>query len=320
MAIIQNPETFNDFDAMRAELACIYWPHTVVHHSPCVDGLTAAWVWKERSKQRALPLNVEPYRWEAGNISAKYGNTVFVDMTPTVAEIERLLASGSKVWILDHHASALRVLDGLSDLCHDARRQGRLRIWLDQSMSGAMLAWRVVNGDKRPLPLVSYAQDRDLWRFELPGVDPFTYALHNAMGEGLAGLNRISAEPFEDVIRKWRPVVEYVNGKVKQALPRAERVLAYIGKDGAPVDVWAINATEWRSEIGHGLAVAFPFIALVWWREDGIIHCSLRSDGPNPANVAELAQNMGGGGHPRASGFKWRKPLEELFVVGGSDG
>ena len=79
-------------------------------------------------------------------------------------------------------------------------------------------------------------------------------------------------------------------------------------KDVGGYLVPTVNAVMFQSEIGNRLNELYPdspFAALYFDLADGNRKWSLRSRGE--FNVAELAENFGGGGHKNAAGF-----IEEL--------
>jgi len=62
-----------------------------------------------------------------------------------------------------------------------------------------------------------------------------------------------------------------------------------------------INAPLWQSEIGHHLYTHKAPVAIIWWRRQGKIVVSLRSD--KTVDVAKIAESFGGGGHPASAAF-----------------
>jgi hypothetical protein len=305
---------YNDYEAMLEKLDDGFFPGAVIYHTPCADGLVAAWCAWEKSLGTGTIVKLIGYKWGYDLPDTGIANRIlFVDVTPPMEYVASLLRCGADVWIADHHASAQSVLDKMPDICRTARESGRFMVWINQSMSGAMMSWRLFNETQRPPDVVRFTQDRDLWKHELPGTDEMAYAIHTACARGIEGIKKLNETPFYETVREWRSVCAYVEAKVSRYAEVAELVVAPLGVDGDGVTVWAANTTEWRSEVGHLLAKREPHIALIWWRQDGMIHCSLRSDGPNAPDVAVLARNMGGGGHKQAAGFKWNGALDELL-------
>lgn len=150
----------------------------VIYHNNCADGFCAAYVARQKYPNATfLPLdyNVEP---PYGPVEGK--NVLVLDFSWPTRELNEALAVRAKSFrILDHHKSAQETLAGLPFATFDMNR------------SGAGLAWDYLFGKNSPddgqtvrdfgdgvicencsrLPrpwFVNYAEDYDLWKFELP--------------------------------------------------------------------------------------------------------------------------------------------------------
>lgn len=78
--------------------------------------------------------------------------------------------------------------------------------------------------------------------------------------------------------------------------------------DGAQIvefegmEVLAVNTPMSASKIGNDLVKMKPPVGIIWSELSDLIYVSLRSDGT--VNVGEIASKYGGGGHPKAAGFR----------------
>lgn len=266
----------------------------VYYHKGCMDGLGAAYaVWADQGDEDTVYIPVA------------YTDTIempttpcvitFVDFCPKREVLDLLLASAHarRVQIIDHHASAERELTGLT--------HPKLLKIIDQSKSGATLAWETIHGGEPPL-LLRHIEDRDLWRFKLEESRP----LHAA----LSG-------------RDWTfdQLHELVNGHATALAKLSVIGRALLVKHERDVrDVLASNGRHTRifgetvpicngpftlaSDLGHAMIQANPAAqyAATYWDTAEHRTFSLRSS-PEGADVSLIAEKFGGGGHPHAAGF-----------------
>ncbi|MCI0350708.1 MAG: DHHA1 domain-containing protein, partial [Acidobacteriales bacterium] len=163
--------------------------------------------------------------------------------------------------------------------------------------SGAMMAWQHFFPDVPAPRLIEHIQDRDLWRFALPGTreiqaNVFSYpydfgvwdVLMNADVEGL----RTGGEAIER--KHHKDIAELVKVTKRRMV---------IGGFDVPV---ANLPYTLSSDAGHLMAQQEPFAAC-WWMTQADVVFSLRSSGDG-LDVSEIAKNYGGGGHRNAAGFK----------------
>ena len=94
---------------------------------------------------------------------------IFIDFSPTREEAEKLLNEDQVLMVIDHHIGAIKKLEGLAPL------YSNYICWLDNTRAGCGLAHELfIAGSRENLEfdrmtiLSDYAEDRDLWKFELP--------------------------------------------------------------------------------------------------------------------------------------------------------
>jgi oligoribonuclease NrnB/cAMP/cGMP phosphodiesterase (DHH superfamily) len=198
--------------------------------------------------------------------------------------------------VLDHHKTAE---EALKDLEHP-----NLNITFDMNKSGARLTWEFFSADKTPQDppwLIKFIEDRDLWRFAIPGsaevhtyLQSFPFDFDKWDGIYASLENRGSRA---GVIEAGKSIVRFRDTQVSQICDQAE--LRTIGGHEVPV----VNATAFWSEVGHELLERFPERPFVvsWYRgKDGKVKLSLRSRKEFDCSV--VAKLYGGGGHAQASG------------------
>lgn len=264
----------------------------VLYHAGCYDGFGAAWAaWRKFGEEATyLPVKYgDPFpdvAWDC--------DLYIVDFSYPRNVLESRALDPSycinvtDLRVLDHHKTAQADLAGLP-FCT-----------FDMNKSGARLAWEYFHGASVP-ELILYIEDRDLWRFALPGSREAAMYLR--------------AEPFD--FRRWNDL------KWKFGYDFDDQVLrdgaAMLRLERQQVDlmcrqfVWielgghrvpAANATVFFSEVGDRLCELHPdapFAAYWMDRGDGKRQWGLRSRGG--CDVAAVAKLYGGGGHAAAAGF-----------------
>lgn len=301
-------------------------PDLCIYHFPCLDGLTAAWAIRQRFPSvQCLPSNYG----DAADLSVFEGKHILmVDFTYPREVIEQILSVAASVTILDHHESAMQVLQPLLD-------EGLVEGEFDMSRSGARMAWDycfpageagpfdevgtitdydvgtnswVHDGEIGVVPrLVNYVQDRDLWLWSLRdsravnawiGSQPMDFDHWDHIAVELQNDKR-----FHEIIEVGGACVEQLNNFVMLSIQAAKRFMTIGG-----VDVAVVNAPHYlSSDIGNILSEDVPFAATYFDNGKGERVFSLRSKfgkQTQALDVSKIAQLYGGGGHKAASGFR----------------
>ena len=261
-------------------------PALVIYHDHCTDGWTAAWVAHRYFEKSCRSCEL---------LAASYGDTppkvdgrdvVIVDFSYSRDVLVKMRERARSLLVLDHHRTAEEALRGLPF------------VTFDMSRSGAGLAWdRFFPFEARPW-IVDYVEDRDLWRWVLPGSQAVSAYLRTVLFD-LEAWTRLSKEPVGDVVARGRAVLAHIDMIVRGNVGRAS-----IGSLGGH-DVPVVNASGAISETGNTLASKAPFAAVWFVDERGRYQYSLRSSRENPdhLDVSEIAKRFGGGGHRHAAGF-----------------
>jgi oligoribonuclease NrnB/cAMP/cGMP phosphodiesterase (DHH superfamily) len=296
----------------------------VIYHAPCADGFTAAWIFREayRHAMRQEPTFIGAQYGDDPPIEACRGAEVFVvDFCYPLEALTDLSYVARSVHVLDHHRTAAPIVHDWADRC------GNARVSFDEDRSGARLAWdycRRLPGREGTMPaLVSYVEDRDLWRHRLPA----TRAINAVVQVTEQRWDRWTdlADKLDHtqrrltVVAQGQALLEAAERQIEAALKTAFMVRLYV--DDRELDVPAVNSQVHISELGHRLAQrSYEDIGAVVSIRDidsGLaLVVSLRAVGE--AEVHEVAACYGGGGHPKAAGFV--APMTRVEALPAIDG
>lgn len=275
-------------------------PHTVIlYHARCTDGFGAAWAaWKALGDDGVLYVPVthgDPPPWDLINADTA---VYCLDFSYPRATCDAITEAAGSLLIIDHHKTAAEDLEDF-----------KVAI-IDQTQSGAVLAWKHFNPAEFVPPILKYIEDRDLWRWKMTNsrevnawirsvpktFDDFDKAAPEVLtfGGGMATLLGMAI-----LADQRRRVSEICEAAVQELF------------EGAWIP--HVNTATDVSEVCEHLLEKHkdaPFAGA--WSVDGQgrVKWSLRSRGD--FDVSLLALDAGGGGHPDAAGFTCANP----FVAG----
>lgn len=254
----------------------------VLYHADCLDGSCAAWV----------ASTLYP---EAQYIACNYGdpvgewqdkNILILDFSFSLDAMHRIAKIAKTVLIMDHHKTAIESLTNLPS---------NVQSVFDIQRSGARIVWDYYYPNTTPLWIVSYVEDRDLWKFSLHMSEEVSAYLRDEITD----------------IKSWKEILDYglnrarEHGAIrlhsqKQAIKRICSQSIMVKLDG--YDVPMAIAPIYYSEVAGNLAIAYgaPF-AISLYIKNGKWNYSLRSRGD--FDVSEVAKRYGGGGHKSAASF-----------------
>ena len=310
-------------------------PITVIYHADCADGFGAAYAaWRRFGDNATYRPMHHGHPWEMAEIA---GHAVYIlDFSFPPDKLEAISSLAQSVVQIDHHTSArqpwahllIRTADGGESYRHPTLA---LTLCFNLDKSGARLAWEYFH-PAQPVPLIlRHIEDMDLWRFALPDTRAVSRALRLHDFDFATWNALIDASPNPDSPRYQALIAE---GEAIERFFQTEidrlaqsRLVMPARLRGEPLDplqalrhglptlvdderAWraisglAINASAmFSSELGDRLAERSGSFGLIWQLgADGQVKASLRARGN--VNVAEIAANYGGGGHPNAAGFR----------------
>ena len=265
---------------------------------------------------------------------------IFIDFSPTREEAEDLLNEGHNVIVIDHHIGAFIKLDGLEN------KFVNYFYWFNNDKAGCGLANEIfIEGTGREelefdrMSIISaYAEDRDLWKFELPyskeinagllelfndramswdDVDGMWRLLNTSIEFNDEWYNPDSEEFMDLVLMLGRNKIEYDAKYVQKFFKLAEKKKLPLIKIGG-VEMYCFNNSNLISEVGNKLTeLDYPscqYFIVHKYNKDGVLQTpqvvlSFRSTDELP-DVRLVAVQLGGNGHRNACGAELK--LEDL--------
>lgn len=256
----------------------------VIYHGNCLDGFTSAYIAWKKFGDNANYFGVTDRQNPPPDLEGK--EVYIIDYSYPLDVMLSLQEKAKKLVVIDHHVSAENDVKSLDNYV------------FDNNHSGAYLAMKYFFPEMEN-KLVDYVEDSDLYKFVLPNSREISkyFSLVDFDFTDFVELdnNLNSISGIEKIIDYGNILLKIQTKKVEFFSERAEKVIF----EG--YEIYAVNATERISDIGHALAKKTDLFGLVYHFEDGFWKCSLRGTGK--VDVSLIAQKYGGGGHHNASGF-----------------
>lgn len=286
-----------------------------VYHEDCNDGLVAAYcVWEKFPEARFYPAQ---YKITPIPEVKETDTVIIVDFSFPPEQLKALADNCKFVYVLDHHASAIELLE---DFSHP-----NVEMVLDTSKAGSLLTWEALYtpNEKKdgPPPIVKYANDYDLWTFEY-GKDTdafvrFMYAQPDTFEAcKLYGIDCDDDHPrIQHALEIGHILINDDEEKIKWHLENSTRIIR-VGEHRFPIPL--CNVPRYiLSKTMNRLAQDY-FFAIGYSEGEGgrklRFNCSEVSD----IDLTEVAGLFGGGGHQRSAGavvdlnYPWDKFQERI--------
>lgn len=269
-----------------------------IYHGNCLDGFAAAWVvWKIFGESNTEYF-AGVYQQEPPSVEKRY--VTIVDFSYRRPVLLKMAEQAESIRIIDHHKSAE------ADLRDFPARN--VKVHFDMEHSGCILTWMHFCPDREPPQLLKHIEDRDLWKFALPCTREITAALASYEMNFKTWDMLMNPECLLGMHIEGLAIARKHNKDVEN-LVRSNMYWIEIG--GVSVPVANLPATL-TSDAGNLMATQFAphsFAACFWNNKYGRTF-SLRSV-EGGADVSEVAEIYGGGGHKHAAGFSvgWDHPL-----------
>lgn len=264
----------------------------VIYHDQCRDGFGAAYAAWKKFGDTASYLPAKTQAQVPAGLSDK--EIYIVDYSFKLPELEVLRAANKSVVVIDHHRTSKAAVTAFPE-----------NVYRDDN-SGAVLAWNYFHPNTEVPLLLKYIEDHDLWKFELEHTREFGAAFgeYEQDFETWDKLvqNLSDRDDFTRFISLGATIARFEDRLVQKMLAFKELV-SFEGHE-----VYSLNTDRiYRSILGHHLATMNSTkgriaIGIVYYRYDGMVHCSLRSNGN--VDVAVIAEKYGGGGHKNAASIR----------------
>lgn len=264
----------------------------VIYHDQCRDGFGAAYAaWKKFGDDASyIPRKTQ----EAVLEGLQHKEIYIVDYSYKKPELDELVKHNKSVVVIDHHATSEEAVTSFKQNVFDLEH------------SGAVLAWKYFHPHTEVPKLLLYIEDHDLWRFKMEHNREFGSALgeYNQDFETWDKLNENldDRDDFSKFISLGGVIAGFEDKLVQKLLAFKEKI-SFEGKE-----MYAVNCSRlYRSIVAHELSTlngkeGGVEMAIVYYRYDGKVHCSLRSN--DEVDVRAMAEKYGGGGHKNASSIR----------------
>lgn len=275
----------------------------IIYHNPCPDGIASAWVAHKYAKENKLNY---VFHGICTNSSQEFTpmlteiiknkNILFIDYAPTEGQYKIASKLASSIFILDHHVT------------NKERYQKNRNALFDMNLSGVGLAWEYFYyGEKMPVYL-EMIQERDLWKWKTEYAQEFTNGLHYCGGDKLIPYCKLMYEieqkpsKMTNIIAMGTTIEKNKQNKINNIVQNLTKVNIY-----NTFKVCIINCTdiELISDLGNAIMKMCICDFVAMWKynhENETYSISFRSCDTSPADVSKIAKELGGGGHPNASG------------------
>ena len=273
----------------------------VIYHDQCRDGFGAAYAaWKKFGDDASyIPRKTQDPVPEGLTHKEIY----IVDYSYNKEQLDELVAKNKSVVVIDHHATS-----------EVAVRSFKHNVF-DMEHSGAVLAWHYFHPHSEVPKLLLYIEDHDLWKFKKEHNREFGAALgeYNQDFETWDRLveNLSDRDDFSKFISHGATLAGFEDKLVQKLLTFREKI-EFEGNE-----MYAVNCSRiYRSIVANKLAELNKSegklaMAIVYYRYDARVHCSLRSIGD--VDVSKMAEKYGGGGHKNASSIRVKSFTELPF-------
>lgn len=281
---------------------------TIIYHSPCRDGLAAAWV----ASKFCPGIECIPATFGDPPPDVTCKRVLIADFSYSRDVLLDMVSKAMSILVLDHHKSAEEALVGLGG--------GNLAVKFDMESSGAGMVLDYFldhDADYHPaedlvdamIRLVDYVEDRDLWQWKMPKSREVSAALDSYP---------LTFESFDKAAFQFARDGHFSLAEEGEAILRYQtRLIDRLVEDRRRVSlgghsVWAVNTAVLMSEAANRLSEdpTSPF-GITWYQNAEGLYCySLRSrpEGSN-FDTTSVAVPLGGGGHRNASGIRSKTPL-----------
>lgn len=282
-------------------------PTTIIHHANCPDGFGSAWLMNQTVQDATI-------------IAASYGDplppevhdadVIIVDFCYPTDQLLELQVRARSCLILDHHQTSLNylehsefmVFDSVTELQGETFSGPVFVAVLDMSRSGVGLVMQFTG---KQVPFLHYVEDRDLWKFQYPDT-PDMFAAVTSQPYTIQAWDDLEAVYLPELLEQGKAINRYRDKLIADTVATARMALLPTGHR-----VWVVASPyAIGSDVAGELAKRTPELFAAYYVDSpDSIRFGLRST-PEGMDVAEIAEQLGGGGHKHASGFEITRKWE----------
>lgn len=288
----------------------------VIYHGNCPDGVVAAWAFTRALSQTKEVTEFHPTTIRSLDLDTKMPNLqhkkiYIVDYSYSISDLKKIAAQATRVNLYDHHETAQKTLKSISpEMCN---------VVIDTKRCGAEITWDELHGSKTRPWFMKHIRDRDLWLWQNQDSKAFSAAFEKdgLTFETLDQYMQIDQKQIEQLYARGREILRGVDLMVEKLCET--QTMQTLRMEKIPVVI--VQSSLFTSEIGNQILMTHPLIHVALICHYSLPSCqwkvSLRSrptDHPHHVNVAEMAAQYQGGGHPSAAGFSFSESLETLFL------
>jgi oligoribonuclease NrnB/cAMP/cGMP phosphodiesterase (DHH superfamily) len=306
--------------------------HVVSHGPYCLDGVTAAVAVARyyRDKARVVPHfsgneHINDVLCSISREDAPPGSELWItDISWTEKGTDDHLCDlakhGVKIYWIDHHRTAIRRYTAGTIAVPFADKV------ISEEFAASRLTYEYLQRHREPAapqsdpftefaPVVAMADDTDRWIHAIPGSRELAWVIRalGTDGDSLEGYHALlTIDAAVTYTPTMRAAYDKVAGEIQASFALAEQSRVSLQVAGTPYTLVTAVCDGYPSEIGdawgkNATQTVFAFFDL---KGEGV---SLRRSPDCQADLSQLAQMFGGGGHPAAAGCR-PKELPRLFA------
>lgn len=275
--------------------------NTVFYHKNCPDGFASAWVYWNLSgmSDKVKYIGITPGLNEMPS-SINNKNILLVDVAFSPEIMKRIVKKANCVQLIDHHITNIELI-GHQDYTY-----------LDVNHAGCVLTWKYFHPDKHVPLFLHLMENHDLGKFD-ESTEAFNIKLQldipGFKSKNFRYLNKfLNNKVVKKYIAKGKQLYEYQRYIIKRnvrATIHKFRGYKVCVSNTTTVPLKGLIATEINKEYDCDFTMA-------WALEDEVYSVSLRTTKEN-INLAAIAEEFGGGGHPKAAAFFYKG--DNLFDI-----
>lgn len=282
-------------------------PVLVISHAQCTDGATAAAIVELAMEKQGRRVEHRPEGYGYKRLpDVKDREVCIVDFCYLREEMEVLDSQCARLTVLDHHASAEKAMTGFRCRCGE--------VHFDMKESGASLAWRHFFPNEDVPALVEHVKDFDLWQWKLEHTEAVISYLE------VEGNDNIQL--LKGILKEGRGALKDIYVKGSHFVQQKRKLVEEIASDAVEMNflgyktLKASTPRSLSSFVGGELAKRTGSFGIAYRQcADGSIKLGLRS--LPEFSLLDLAEKLGGGGHPNSCGAILKDPaLISAFLDG----